>query len=73
MNKLCHGCSATIKNFMTINGPVHCELQPVFEGKECPCIQCVVKVICKEDDESCKQYYETSVSKICTKERRHSM
>lgn len=56
MEKGCEGCISHKKE-ITICGILECEIKPKFNGEQCPCVNCLVKVICTETDYECEIYY----------------
>lgn len=54
--ELCTGCTA----FNNIQ--FSCGLSPINGNLQCPCITCLVKVMCNEDDYSCEIYYRFAKS-----------
>ena len=55
--KECEGCSSHDELTMAINGGSNCVLKPKFNGKQCPCVTCLVKCMCTETDYDCEAYY----------------
>jgi hypothetical protein len=37
---------------------VECTLKPRYKGKQCPCVTCILKMVCKDDYYSCDVYRE---------------
>lgn len=60
MDEICRGCSSyKPEEHMSINGiGLTCELKPIYKGKQCPCITCLVKMRCMSDDSDCHTYYK---------------
>jgi len=56
-HKKCSGCRVLQKP-MTIMGYLECNLNPVFNDQQCPCITCLVKAVCTESDYDCEKYHE---------------
>ena len=53
----CRGCTS-FDPTDSVRIALTCSLKPVYKGKQCPCITCLVKMICMSDDEECKKYYD---------------
>ncbi len=54
--KECKGCLSYNEG----NGlGLHCTLRPISkDGEQCPCITCIVKMMCVASDDECRDYYE---------------
>lgn len=52
-DEMCRGCSS----FGTNTSGLECHLKPIYNGKECPCLTCLVKGICMADDIDCDMYH----------------
>ncbi len=70
--KLCKGC-ATYKNKIKNNKKYHviCLTDPIttIKGikKICPCVKCLVKMVCSSDCEDYSKYYAFTVDPIIIK------
>ena len=51
---LCKGCFAANINNMALV----CSLEPEYKNKQCPCITCLIKAICTNEDEDCMRYFK---------------
>jgi hypothetical protein len=50
----CRGCYASEDNMLALA----CTLLPNMNGEQCPCVDCLVKVICNLEDDGCQIHYE---------------
>lgn len=50
MNKLCEGCTSVTGTNM------ECTLKPRYKKRQCPCITCIVKMVCQANFYSCDIY-----------------
>jgi hypothetical protein len=60
-NIICKGCSSETGMSMD------CDLKPIYNGYECPCLECLMKPVCKETSETCPKY-----QKFCKISRKES-
>ena len=65
MHELCRGCSShtTSGNGMWMVNS-ECTLQPEHEGESCPCLICVVKMVCLSGHEECDKYKDFCIKQI---------
>ena len=48
----CRGCFASEDSMKALA----CTLIPTFKGKQCPCVDCLVKAICDLEAGACQMY-----------------
>ena len=54
----CRGCASFDPKIGLVITGLTCSLKPIYKDKQCPCITCLVKMICMSDDEECKTYHD---------------
>jgi hypothetical protein len=54
-HKLCNGCVNLRINHKTTTPWCWEDVYPTYNGKQCPCVQCIVKPMC---DSSCELFWK---------------
>jgi len=59
-DNICKGCLA----HQDIGWYFECILEPTINNKQCPCLTCVVKVVCEKDDTECQMYSDYAIEHL---------
>lgn len=58
--KICTGCESLYNHISSVAGDplaiINCTMTPTYEGTECPCLKCLVKMRCNILDSDCEEF-----------------